>query len=223
MQSESVRRFRYGNAYGYRSAGGSVIVTASFREAFAWSEQDVGCVIAAPNGREMLYFYNRRSQEVSRKYYAPDTRGEESVGFFYFDDGLTRVRIRETDGDGAESFREALMLFDGSLFPLPDDYTVRAYSDSVILLEKDGLFGYMNSRGVWLTAPEFTEASPFYEGLAVVTAADGRQGLIDRTGAYVLPAVYDSITDCSDGVVLARSAVFGDVLLLKIADTAADA
>lgn len=115
------------------------------------------------------------------------------------------------------------MLFDGSLFPLPDDYTVRAYSDSVILLEKDGLFGYMNSRGVWLTAPEFTEASPFYEGLAVVTAADGRQGLIDRTGAYVLPAVYDSITDCSDGVVLARSAVFGDVLLLKIADTAADA
>ncbi len=223
VQSESVRRFRYGNAYGYRSAGGSVIVTASFREAFAWSEQDVGCVIAAPNGREMLYFYNRRSQEVSRKYYAPDTRGEESVGFFYFDDGLTRVRIRETDGDGAESFREALMLFDGSLFPLPADYTVRAYSDSVILLEKDGLFGYMNSRGVWLTAPEFTEASPFYEGLAVVTAADGRQGLIDRTGAYVLPAVYDSITDCSDGVVLARSAVFGDVLLLKIADTAADA
>lgn len=124
----------------------------------------------------MLYFYNRRSQEVSRKYYAPDTRGEESVGFFYFDDGLTRVRIRETDGDGAESFREALMLFDGSLFPLPDDYTVRAYSDSVILLEKDGLFGYMNSRGVWLTAPEFTEASPFYEGLAVVTAAGRTSG-----------------------------------------------
>ena len=93
----------------------------------------------------------------------------------------------------------------------------------MILLEKDGLFGYMNSRGVWLTAPEFTEASPFYEGLAVVTASDGRQGLIDRTGAYVLPAVYDSITDCSDGVVLARSAAFGDVLLLKIADTAADA
>ena len=98
VQSESVRRFRYGNAYGYRSAGGSVIVTASFREAFAWSEQDVGCVIAAPNGREMLYFYNRRSQEVSRKYYAPDTRGEESVGFFYFDDEMC-IRDRICTGD----------------------------------------------------------------------------------------------------------------------------
>lgn len=217
VQSESVRRFRYGNAYGYVSAGGSMIVTASFREAFAWGEEDVGCVIAAPNGREMLYFYNRRSQEVSRSYYAPDTRGEESVGFFYFDDGLTRVRIRETDADGTEYFREGLMLFDGSLFPLPADYTVRAYSDSVILLEKDGLFGYMSSRGVWLTEPAFIDASPFYEGLAVVTAADGRQGLIDRTGSYVLPAVYDSITNCSDGVVLARSETFGDVLLLKIA------
>ena len=40
---------------------------------------------------------------------------------------------------------------------------------------------------------------------------------MDRTGSYVLPAVYDSFTNCSDGVVLARSETFGDVLLLKIA------
>lgn len=218
VQSERVYRIRYGNAYGYRSSGGNTIVMCAFREAFAWGECDVGCVISAPYGEEKLNFYNFRSQEISTQFYAPLTRGEESIGYFYFDDGLTRVRIRGERGeDGEYAYAEGMMLSDGSLMKLPADYTVRAYSDSVILLEKGGKYGYMSSRGRWITDPSFTAAHPFYEGLAVAADADGKYGMIDTSGNIVLPFVFDYVSNCSDGVIIALSEEYGDILFVKAA------
>ena len=109
------------------------------------------------------------------------------------------------------------MLSDGSLMKLPADYTVRAYSDSVILLEKGGKYGYMSSRGRWITDPSFTAARPFYEGLAVAADADGKYGMIDTSGNIVLPFVFDYVSNCSDGVIIALSEEYGDILLVKAA------
>ncbi|MEG1742985.1 MAG: WG repeat-containing protein, partial [Clostridia bacterium] len=125
-------------------------------------------------------------------------RGIWSIGYFYFDDGLTRVR-KKSGG----AFTECLMTEKGRLVAIPTDFKLMSYSDSVILLEKDGKFGYMSSKLEWITAPEYVSAMPFLEGLAIVGNANGKFGALDTNGEMAIPMIFDSITNCSDGLVVA--------------------
>ena len=79
-----------------------------------------------------------------------------------------------------------------------------SYSDGILLLEKDGLYGYLTNTGAWILQPEVTDAKPFLEGVAVVQQ-DGKYGAINTAGEYVLPCKYDYISNVSSGTVVAYS------------------
>lgn len=70
---------------------------------------------------------------------------------------------------------------------------------------RDGLTGYADTAGNVVVEPQFDEAEDFREGRAEVSV-NGRMGLIDKSGRFVIPAGYEYLEyrdDC--GISLVRS------------------
>jgi len=150
-------------------------------------------------------------------HYLPDLYGPENVGMLAFDHSLLRVRRRvaAVSGGKVQSESSELVNASGKLFALPEGYELTGYSDGVALLEKDGLYGYMDYTGRWIVPPRLTVASPFSEGLAAA-GHKGHVGLIDVRGETVVPMIFDRVSDCSDGVICAFSEGHGWTVLHKM-------
>ncbi len=182
-------------------------VITSYKKAFNYSE-GFGCAVDA---QDRLYFFNEEGRlrigglSVIMFYGCGDVLDERSLGYYYFDEGLTRATKKNYSRGKLVSEYQTFIDREGDEVKTPADYSVYSYSNGRILLEKDGKYGYMTSRGKWLCAPEFTYARPFFEGLAVVGELDGKKGVIDRDGNYVIAPVFDEITDCSGGIICAYS------------------
>lgn len=136
-----------------------------------------------------------------------------ALGCYYFDHGLVKARRQIYDYYQLDDWDlmyvmsdEYVMLYtDGTQFPTPANYKVLTYSDGVILMEKNGTYGYMDYTGAWVGTPGFEDAKHFSEGLAACKK-NGRWGLIDTKGNTVLPFVYDYIQPTSSGVIVTHSA-----------------
>lgn len=161
---------------------------------------------------------SRRDISLGRRVYEyymePVTNGVESIGFYFFEHGLTRARIMSIDKyyfDQDETVyvvgdRDILIYDNGDVFPVPVGYDIIAYSDGMILLEKDGKYGYMSYTGEWIVDPSLTYAEPFYEGVAVVGKGKNR-ALIDTNGKEIIPyGKFSHITNASCGLI----AVYGE-------------
>ena len=106
----------------------------------------------------------------------------------------------------------------GKEFPLPEGYDIVSYSDGVILLTRDGKYGYMDYTGAWIAQPIYDFAQPFYEGLAVVGFGEGDRLMIDTEGNIVIPmGAYDYISNASSGVIAAWRDGHGWDILHKMA------
>ena len=160
-------------------------------------------------------FFNYKTEfdrDVNASYMPPLTNGIESIGFFRFDHGLTRVRKQVIDyyyyflrprGSlvrVAEDY-DVLIRSDGTEYALPSGYTLEGYSEGRILLSKDGYYGFMDYTGAWIAQPIYTDAKPFIGGLAQLKTEDGRWGMIDSEGNIVLQFTYDHISQLSSGVI----------------------
>lgn len=223
--------------YGFGGASGNMRTEYKYLKAFNYSE-GLGAAVDADgfmhflgehlyakiSGHYQIYKnYNSARRRLLCLYLMPDTFGEESLGFFYFDRGLVRVRCQvvdayhfiERDKKYTASDTDIIIRSDGTQFPTPSDYRVISYSNGVILLEKDGKYGYMDYTGKWILQPEYTVAKPFYEGLAVV-GNEGALGVIDTTGAFVIPTGFDEIESASGGVIACYSNEDGWLLLNKM-------
>ncbi|MBQ1934601.1 MAG: WG repeat-containing protein, partial [Clostridia bacterium] len=82
--------------------------------------------------------------------------------------------------------------------------------DGVLLLERDGLYGYYSIEGRWIAQPIFTFARPFAEGLGVIGFANGIKGVIDTEGNVVIPFEYEEISQVSTGIIAAYSETIGN-------------
>ena len=80
-------------------------------------------------------------------------------------------------------------------------YSLAGYSEGILLLERDGLYGLYSCTGEWIAQPIYPQAKPFIGGLAELMTDDGRWGMIDTAGNIVLPFTYDAISQVSSGVV----------------------
>ena len=157
-------------------------------------------------------------------YMTPISEGPESIGYFYYDHRLVRVRRETIDYFNYQtnnkilvfSSDEVLIDKSGKIFPVPVGYKIKSYSDGIICLERDGKYGYMDYTGAWIAEPVYSYASPFSEGLGVLKTADGRCGVIDTVGNVVLPFAYKSISTCSDGVFVAYSDDAGWEIMRKM-------
>lgn len=154
-------------------------------------------------------------------YYASASNDADSIGSYYFDDGYVRVRRVMVDCRKiwnasytktlySASYDEDILIdSSGKEFSIPDGYTLCAYSDGILLLKKDGYYGYMNNAGKWIAQPIYTYAEPFQQGLGVIGYADGVRGVLDTDGGLVIPFEYTYISSCSYGVMTAYSAEQG--------------
>jgi len=196
-----------------------------FRNAYNYSEGLAA--VTADGDRQALYFISQYgyiaasgSRTTYRKDYEryvieswrlPVSFGIESIGSLYFDHGLVRVRKQTMDYGAYISYDNIRIISDedilidkkGNVFPIPSGYVLKGYSCGVILLEKDGKYGFMDYTGDWIAQPVYSSATPFLGGLATLTTPDGRVGMIDTKGNIVLPFAYDAITSVSSGLVAA--------------------
>ncbi|MDD4125426.1 MAG: WG repeat-containing protein [Eubacteriales bacterium] len=219
VQDSNIKRIYYknnpeGQKFGYYGNGR---VYANYcTEAFAFTNGR-GCVIRTEKGVATIeiysdFFYEHGGNLIASGYYPPLQRGLYSIGFFYFDDGFTRVRIKNTNG----TFEEALIDINGKLLRLLDDYALVSYSDSMLLVGNGMYYGYMTNNLNWVTNPVFIYAEPFLEGLAVVGTRDGKYGVIDTQGNYVIKPVFDSVIRCSGGLMAAYSESDGWSVFVKV-------
>ena len=155
------------------------------------------------------------------------THGKEAMGYLFFENGLCRVREITTDLTSKEktiySDTDYIIKNDGSRFPLPAGYSVVSYSSGMILLEKDGKYGYMNYKGEWTVQPVYSYAEPYFEGLAVVGLESGEKAMIDTDGNAVIPFSYEYISNVSTGVIALYDSETGWQILHKMTKPAAPA
>ena len=155
----------------------------------------------------------------------PLLRDISSIGSYYFDHGLLRLRVVTYDPYQLVKYDvfkvgtddDILVYPDGSRFYIPSGYKLEAYSDGMILLSRDGKYGYMDYTGKWVVEMGLKSAAPFVEGVAAVQKANGKYGMIDTEGNTVIPFRYDYISNVSSGLVAAYSEDGGWEIYTKMA------
>lgn len=219
---------------------GEAITEDTFARAYNFSET-LGCVVTEGYYREGgLYFVNasgnrafntyKRYNDVNADRYVienlmpPISNGKESIGYFYYDHGYVRARLEKIDywnyNDNNKiqvySSEEILIDTQGNRFPIPSGFELCGYSDGMLLLEHNGMYGFMNTSGDWIAQPIYSYAEAFHEGLAVLATADGRYGMIDTEGNIVLPFAYKHLSSVSDGIIAAFSDDYGWQIIRKM-------
>ena len=226
-----------GTKFGYivKNADGQItgqLTEYKFTRAYAFTlnrgavteEKDRGAMyFVDENGRrafETVFTYvNEYDRYVTEYMLPPLTNGIESIGYYYFDSGLTRVRKQTVDYYNyavrnvvrVVEDNSVLIRPDGSEYELPAGYTLEGYSEGIILLrhDEDGKYGFLSAEGEWIAQPIYSSATPFIGGVAVLETDDGRFGMIDLAGNIILPFAYDSISQNSDGRIAAYRAENG--------------
>lgn len=211
--------------WGYRNAAGETVIEPQFASAYAFSKEGLAAVTDFDGS---VFYINTKGKEIisirdqvyikppemsgiriRQFYFEPVTNGLENIGTYYFDEGYTMIRYCWVSNFNAKQlYRNEFRLVDpeGNVFEIPGSYTLKSYSDGILLLEKDGRFGYMDTSGAWISPAVYQKAYPFLQGLAVAVNEDGKYGLLDRSGNEVLPFVFDHISNVSDGKVVTFSA-----------------
>lgn len=147
---------------------------------------------------------------VVEYYMEPLTNGKESIGFYFFEHGLTRARIMTVDTYYLDKGRVYVMSDEvvvinekGERYSTPVGYDVAAYSSGVFLLRGSNGCGFMDYNGIWIVDPDLDDAEPFFEGLAVVKK-DGQTALVDTDGNFVIPyGQFSYISNVSSGLLAA--------------------
>lgn len=215
------------NAYEHARVGyaknGIELTGYKFRQAFGF-QNGYAAVVGDENRQELYYIaangrkalsgykmYLKKDYEryVIESWRLPASYGIESVGSFYFDHGWVRVRRQIIDNWAYMVYNNEYVISDtdilindkGELFPIPAGYTLRGYSCGMLLLEKDGRYGFMDYTGAWIAQPIYASATPYVSGLATLTTPDGRVGMIDTAGNIVLAFAYEAVTQCSSGLI----------------------
>ncbi len=180
---EEYTLFESEGKWGAMNSEGKIIVKSMFTYGFGYNE-GVGCFASKA---ETLYFYDSDGDLISSEFVIP----KKGFGAFRIQNGITLVSNGE---------KNLVMKASGTVIDIPSDYEVIGCSDGIILLRKGQKYGYMDSYGIWVTAPEFTNASYFSEGLAIANGS-----VIDRKGNVIIPEGFDFLTDFSDGICLLYS------------------
>ena len=63
---------------------------------------------------------------------------------------------------------------------------IRAFSEGLAAVEKDGLWGYVDNRFSFVISPQFTYGGKFHEGKAIVCLPDNEFAVIDTRGKILL-------------------------------------
>ncbi len=204
--------------WGYCDKDGKTVIAPAYRCAFPFGADGVaavqknktsGLVFIDKKGktvydsRQNLYTYN--GTEVYDLYSLPETLTGASVGQLFFENGYVyAVATTYAAHNSTEALRSRTVLVnkDGKLLSLPEDYTVRAYSEGILVLEKNGRYGYYSCDGYWIADPVYKKAEPFAGGVGIVADPKGVYTAMDRQGNSLLPLPFDYLGSVSSGKML---------------------
>ena len=162
----------------------------------------------------------------ANEYYThPLLKDISSIGSYYFDHGLLRIRLVSYDRYQYIKYDmfmvgtddDILVKKDGSRFYIPAGYELEAYSNGMLLLSRDRKYGYLDYTGKWVMQPDLLNANPFIEGVASVQNKSGKWGMIDTQGNTVIPFKYEYVSNISSGLVAAFSEDTGWEIYTKMA------
>jgi len=204
--------------WGYLNENGEVAIEPIYHRAYAFNDNGVaivqktkldGLLFIDIDGNVLLDTHLEYYDYIGNVSYdwfrsLPDLT-VSSVGALYFDHGYTRVIIETFSlRDSAEltRTREALVDVNGNLFSLPGDYSIVAYSDGVVLLEKNGKYGYYSYEGKWIVDPIYASATAFAGGVGVAMDENGKYHAFDINGNEIIPGVFDYLSPVSAGKML---------------------
>ena len=210
---------QFGRAYDYTTDGLAVIADPSDESGSRLCAINKSGVRMVDAVRNYIHLTDGGTATLIDGHHFPDTLGIENVGMLTFSDSLMRVRRRLINTSAGYTVYDdytALVDTDGNIFNIPAGYELIAYSDGILLLEKNGHYGYMDRSGRWIVQPRYTYAEPFSEGLAVLGFASGARCMIDTKGNVVLPMVYTYVSQCSNGTVVAFSEGHGWTIYNKM-------
>lgn len=78
-----------------------------------------------------------------------------------------------------------------------------AWSEGLLPVRRDGIWGFVDRQGSWAVAPRFAAAGSFAEGMAPVCEADN-WGICDRRGNYLVKPAFEALGRPWRGLVPAR-------------------
>ncbi len=220
-------RVSYRELYGYKNSAGKVIIKPQYTMAYDFTSDGLACVVY----ETYRYLYidtkgNRVLNLLTNPYVSPSdfnykehyqgfyggiNNDVNDMGMYYYSDGYVMIRYALLDAKTATKLIKTVnQLYNkkGGKINIPGSYSLKNYSDGVMLLHKNGRYGYMNIDNSWVYEPIFDEAKPFFQGLAVAHV-NGGFGMIDTDGNTVLPFIFDYISDVSDGRIAAYSEELG--------------
>lgn len=148
-------------------------------------------------------YFGQNNRKLLTGYSEPVLKGIDSVGSLYFDYGYVMVRQVDIDSqfrDKISGDYQYLVDSVGQKYQIPTGYKLLAYSDGVLLLERNGYYGYYHVDGRWIAQPIYTYARPFAEGLGVIGFSGSKKGVVDTNGNLIVPFKYDYISGISSGV-----------------------
>ncbi len=217
----------YRELYGYKNGAGKVVITPQYTMAYDFTSDGIACVIY--ENYRLMYIDTKGNRVISlldspyvepadfnyKKHYqglyAGINNDVSDMGMYYCEDGYVMVRYALLDAKTATKLVKTVnRLYNkkGNMVNIPGSYSLENYSDGVMLVSKNGRYGYLNMDSSWVATPVFDEARPFFQGLAVAHS-DGGYGMIDVNGNTVLPFIFDYISHVSDGRVAAYSSESG--------------
>lgn len=223
-------RYYYGSSIEAARFGGTYARAYAFSEGYACVVDDYGVLrVINTSGRvtaRLRYEYRTDAAHgytyMVRTYYQPFYQDIYSLGYYYFDHGLMRVRVLEHELNEGDVVNYITADYDilidpyGNEFDIPAGYKLISYSDGVLLLEREGRYGYYHRNGYWIAQPIYTYAIPFVEGIGIIGDDEGTVGAVDTDGNVVIPFDYEEILPPSSGVISCYSEETGWILLAKV-------
>jgi len=199
----------------------------NFRGGRAYTVDDNGCVriINVYGGSPIYVNYNYYPEKydigtyVHSYYIEPFYRDVSMIGHYYFDEGYIRVRHVETLSYSVSYYitdEDILVDIWGNKYEIPTGFNMVSYSEGILILERNGLYGCYHVDGYWVAQPMYSSAEPFIEGLCVLGLSDGTKGMIDTSGNIVIPFSYSYISNVSSGVISCYSEADGWRLFAKM-------
>lgn len=70
----------------------------------------------------------------------------------------------------------------------------------LINISLNNVYGYINNEGKIKIEPQFSFATPFHNGFALVKTKEDKMGVIDQTGKFIIDPIYDSIWEIDENL-----------------------
>lgn len=128
-----------------------------------------------------------------------DELGRFGPDFDPIEDGYARVKIGNGHGFIDSTGKEVT-----KTYYLDAHY---AFYEGLVGVKTGSKWGFVNTKGETVLAPEFTYAAPFSDGLAIVSKTPDNgsyffpnKGAIDKTGKVVIELKYEDLYDFVDGL-----------------------